>query len=189
MTEKLKSKFLKTALELLPLYGLSDELLTETEKQTSFSNVFPSIKDLVEYHLENNDVLMLKELKKQEKKNLKIRDKIKAAILIRFSLNDREIITEIAKFLLKPQNADLAFKSLAKTCDEIWIFAGDNSADFNYYTKRGLLAAIYSATLAYYIKKTDITNEDLEKFINNRISNILELGSFKDKITNFFCKK
>ena len=112
----------------------------------------------------------------------------KAAILIRFSLNEREVIADIAKFLLKPVNADLAFKALTRTCDKIWIYAGDKSTDFNYYTKRGLLAAIYSATLAYYLKKQDITELELEKFVSNRLANILELGSLKERISSFFSK-
>lgn len=30
--------------------------------------------------------------------------------------------------------------------DDIWYYAGDRSTDFNWYTKRGILGAVYCAT-------------------------------------------
>lgn len=35
---------------------------------------------------------------------------------------------------------------LALMVDDIWYWAGDRSTDFNWYTKRALLAGIYTST-------------------------------------------
>ena len=48
-----------------------------------------------------------------------------------------------------PTNAPTALENLALMVDDIWYYAGDRSTDFNWYTKRGLLAAIYSSTGVY----------------------------------------
>jgi len=184
MAKNLKKTFLKEALNMLPIYGWNAELIINVEDQLGYHNIFTTIKDLVAYHLEQNDLKMLKKLA-NAKEPEKVRDKIKLALLTKITLNDAAILKETVKFLTKPQNTNLAFKSLANSCDKIWIYAGDKSADFNYYTKRTLLAGIYSATIVYYIKNSEqdtLNEQDLELFISKRIDEILKLGSFKTKI-------
>lgn len=194
MAKNLKKTFLKEALNMLPIYGWNAELIINVEDQLGYHNIFTTIKDLVAYHLEQNDLKMLQQLA-NAKEPEKVRDKIKLALLTKITLNDAAILKETVKFLTKPQNTNLAFKSLANSCDKIWIYAGDKSADFNYYTKRTLLAGIYSATIVYYIKNSEqdtLNEQDLELFISKRIDEILKLGSFKTKIidetTNLFKK-
>ena len=46
-----------------------------------------------------------------------------------------------------PQNAALGARLLYRTVDTAWYAAGDTSTDWNFYTKRGLLAAVYAAAL------------------------------------------
>jgi len=188
-SKDLKRKILTEALNLVPIYGWSEELLKNAEDAAAAQNVFVSIKDLVEYHLEQNDELLQKKLDKLDPKKLKVRERIKQALLFRFELHDKEIIKETIKFLMHPKNADLAFASLASTCDKIWIWAGDESTDFNYYTKRTLLGAVYSTSLAYYLKKDEkdeITKEKLETFIDKRISEVLRLGDMKATVKRSF---
>ena len=45
-----------------------------------------------------------------------------------------------------PSNAPTALENLGLMVDDIWYCAGDRSTDFNWYTKRALLATIYSST-------------------------------------------
>ena len=50
-----------------------------------------------------------------------------------------------------PQNAPAALRRLAALVDDVWAAAGDTSADANWYTKRALLAGVYSATELYML--------------------------------------
>ena len=43
----------------------------------------------------------------------------------------------------------------ARTVDAIWHAAGDRAADFSWYTKRALLAAVYTATLLFWLRRDD----------------------------------
>ncbi|MBX6376726.1 MAG: COQ9 family protein, partial [Acetobacteraceae bacterium] len=54
--------------------------------------------------------------------------------------------------LALPWNAGAAARCTARTVDAIWYAAGDRSADFSWYTRRASLAAIYAATLAYWLR-------------------------------------
>lgn len=145
--------------------------------------VFTTIKEVVVEYLKRNDDLMLKNLEKIDISKLKIRQRIRKAIITRFAQNPKIVINHTAKFLAHPANYDVAVTSLAKTCDKIWYWAGDESTDFNYYTKRILLGAVYTASLAYYLNKEDISIDDLSIFVENRIDNVLQLGNVKKKVT------
>ncbi|MCH9753995.1 MAG: hypothetical protein K0T99_03755, partial [Alphaproteobacteria bacterium] len=52
------------------------------------------------------------------------------------------------------------------------------STDFNYYTKRGLLFAVYKSTFLHYIN-TD-SEEDSWIFLEKRIENVMKIGSVKN---------
>ena len=45
-----------------------------------------------------------------------------------------------------PPVAPTALENLSLMVDDIWYMAGDKSTDINWYTKRGVLAAIYTST-------------------------------------------
>ena len=44
-----------------------------------------------------------------------------------------------------PLNIPSSLENLGLLVDDIWYFAGDRSTDMNWYTKRALLAALYSS--------------------------------------------
>ena len=184
-----RDEILKAALELVPKTGwdevLLDSVLKKLSKKISPEEmlVFTSVKELVSFHLHKNDEVMLHELQKIDVTELKIRERIKRALLIRFVQADKGVVEKTVKFLANPSNSDLAFKSLSNSCDKIWVWAGDDSTDFNYYSKRSLLAAVYMASLMYYLQSDD--KDRLEIFIEERINDILKLGSLKDKIQGF----
>ena len=48
-----------------------------------------------------------------------------------------------------PVNAPTALENLGLLVDNMWYYAGDRSTDFSWYTKRGLLATIYTSTGIY----------------------------------------
>ena len=70
---------------------------------------------------------------------------------------------------MMPQNAALAARLLYKTVDAIWYAIGDRSTDFNFYTKRGLLAGVYSATLFYWLNDKSEGGQATWTFLDRRI--------------------
>ena len=45
-----------------------------------------------------------------------------------------------------PPNIPSVLETLALMVDDIWYMAGDKSTDINWYTKRALLASLYTST-------------------------------------------
>ncbi|KAK3096695.1 hypothetical protein FSP39_002447 [Pinctada imbricata] len=75
-----------------------------------------------------------------------------------------------------PQNAPEAWSNLGNLVDEIWYYAGDRSNDFNYYTKRGSLAAIYKATEIYMLQDKSDDWQDTWEFLNRRLADVNNAG-------------
>ncbi len=80
-------------------------------------------------------------------------------------------------------------RNLYKSVDKMWYLAGDNSTDFSFYTKRLILAAIYTNALFVFfnkdIKEASINiDKNLEKI--SKIPKIKERFSFiKDNLPVF----
>ena len=81
------------------------------------------------------------------------RDRVTVAVRARLELlaPHREACRRLMSFLALPPNAGLAASSTWKTVNAMWYAAGDTSTDFNFYTKRALLASVYASTVLYWL--------------------------------------
>jgi ubiquinone biosynthesis protein COQ9 len=87
--------------------------------------------------------------------------------------------------LAQPGNAGLAARCTAGTVDAIWAAAGDTSADFSWYTKRGILAGVYGSTLLYWLAEGR-SREDVEAFLDRRLEGVARLGKLRARLTERF---
>ncbi|XP_047468725.1 ubiquinone biosynthesis protein COQ9, mitochondrial-like isoform X2 [Penaeus chinensis] len=71
-----------------------------------------------------------------------------------------------------PTNMPEALDNLGRLVDHIWYYAGDRSHDFNWYTKRGILAAVYKSTELYMLQDKSEDFEDTWAFMNRRLSDV-----------------
>jgi ubiquinone biosynthesis protein COQ9 len=80
--------------------------------------------------------------------------RVRAVIALRLAQNrpHREAVRRAVSVLAMPMHAREAAGCAARTVDAIWHAAGDRSADFSWYTKRALLAAVYGATMLYWLR-------------------------------------
>jgi len=69
----------------------------------------------------------------------------------------------------------------------MWFIAGDSSVDFNFYSKRIILAGIYSRVIMFFFNNND--QSTLEKNLDadlKKVSKIPELKSKLNIIKNYF---
>ena len=107
--------------------------------------LFPNgYKDLLKVYLNSTEIKMFESTKKLDLIHLRTQEKIFEIIKMRLILNNREkeLIRRTFHTLLLPQNSIIATTSLYQTVDNIWYIAGDNSTDFNFYTKRCFICAV-----------------------------------------------
>jgi ubiquinone biosynthesis protein COQ9 len=74
--------------------------------------------------------------------------------------------------LALPWNAAAGLAASAHTVSAMWHAAGDTSADFSWYTRRATLAAIYWATLAYWMQDDDPGLEGTLAFLDRRLADL-----------------
>lgn len=185
----IKSRILGAALNIIPFKGWNKIMLEEASASAGFDEklaflVFPGgVNDLLEYYLATLDQEML-DIVLPNSQTLKIREKVYEALAVRLQLMAKRKALTIKTFtyLSLPWNLGLSAKFAWRTVDLIWKeICNDSSTDFNYYTKRSLLYAVYKSTLLYWLSDESMDNENSLDFLRRRIDNVLKVGSFMAK--------
>lgn len=114
---------------------------------------------------------------------MKIRARITEAVKTRLSIlkRNKEAARRAAALLSLPMHAGLAAKLVYATVDAMWRVAGDVSTDFNFYTKRGILAGVYGSTLVRWFADSSEDEADTNAFLAARIENVMQFEKFKAK--------
>ncbi|MDO9707287.1 COQ9 family protein [Paracraurococcus lichenis] len=81
--------------------------------------------------------------------------------------------------LALPWNAPHGLRMTAEAVDAMWHAAGDSSADFSWYTRRATLAAIYTATIAWWLRDEDPSIFGAMQFLDRRLADLKRLSSLR----------
>ena len=186
--DEIKKHIITYALKHVPFDGWTQDVLeraaTEAGYDASYGwRHFPSgPKDAVSYWSALLDQEMIHALPSPD--DLRVREKVALAIKTRLTLLNphREAARKTITFLSLPQHAGRASRLLYHTVNEIWYYAGDTSTDYNFYTKRGLLAWVYSATFLYWLRDHSDGFENTWRFLDRRIGEVLAFPRLPQKI-------
>jgi ubiquinone biosynthesis protein COQ9 len=85
----------------------------------------------------------------------------------------KKALRRALSLLALPWNAPHGLRATAEAVDAMWHAAGDTSADFSWYTRRATLAAIYAATIAWWLRDEDPSIFGAMQFLDRRLG---ELG-------------
>jgi ubiquinone biosynthesis protein COQ9 len=114
--------------------------------------------------------------------------RVRAVIAMRFEQNrgNKEAIRRALSWMSLPPQAKRAARITAASVDAIWHAAGDTSSDFSWYTKRAILAAVYSATLLYWLNDTSEDDEATLRFLDRRLGDVARIGKVRKRVTGLF---
>ena len=112
---------------------------------------------------------------------MKIREKVRALIWHRLEIMGpaREAVRRALAILAMPQNLPLALRISWRSADLMWRIAGDTSTDFNHYTKRITLGAVYGSTLLVWLDDQSEDWSDTAAFLDRRIDGVMRFEKFK----------
>src|SRR6478672_2084003 len=112
---------------------------------------------------------------------MKIREKIRALVWRRLEIMGpaREAVRSALATLAMPQNIPLALRISWRSADLMWRMAGDTSTDFNHYTKRMTLGAVYGSTLLAWLDDRSEGWNDTAAFLDRRIDDVMKFEKFK----------
>lgn len=112
---------------------------------------------------------------------MKVREKIRALVWRRQEIMGpaREAVRRALAILAMPQNVPLAIRIGWRTADLMWCIAGDTSTDFNHYTKRMTLGAVYGSTLLVWLDDQSEGWSETAAFLDRRIDDVMKIEKFK----------
>jgi ubiquinone biosynthesis protein COQ9 len=113
--------------------------------------------------------------------SMKIREKIRGLVWRRLEIMGpaREAVRRALAILAMPRNLPLALRISWRSVDLMWRLAGDTSSDFNHYTKRTTLGAVYSSTLLAWLDDQSDGWSDTAAFLDRRIDDVMKFEKFK----------
>lgn len=132
------------------------------------------------------DAELAEDLATAELHGLRFRDRIGHAVMRRLELvaDDREAVRRGASLFALPNNAADGARAIWHTADTIWTALGDDSRDYNWYTKRTTLSAVYSSALLYWLGDDTPGFSATREFVERRISNVMQFEEVKSRITS-----
>ena len=112
---------------------------------------------------------------------LKIRAKIRGLVWRRLEIMGpaREAMRSALSILAMPQNLPLALRIGWRSADVMWRIAGDTSTDFNHYTKRMTLGAVYASTLLAWLDDQSEGWSSTSGFLDRRIEDVMQFEKLK----------
>ena len=146
---------------------------------------FPGgIPDLVAHSANWADRRMVEVLAGLDLAAMRVRDRVAAGVKARLRILApyREATRRALAYLALPPNAPMAARLTWRTVDAIWYAAGDEAADFNYYTKRGLLLPVYMATVLYWLSDQSGDGAATWAFLDRRIAEVMKIPAFTARL-------
>ena len=188
--DALKEAVLKAALKDAAFDGFTDNVLAKAGKeagadQAALARLFPEgPMSLIEYFSTSIDEAMEKQLAATDLGTRKIRA----------AHQDRGDDKALAPGAAQGSGAARRRHAHACRCTRRWApscctarwtrcggSAGDTSTDFNFYTKRAILAGVYGSVLVRWFSDTSDDDSATEAFLDARIENVMQFEKFKAK--------
>ena len=190
--EEQRDRLLEAALVHIPFDGWSRRSLFAGAADLGLEpgvarRLFPRAGDDMLVHVERwADRQMLARVGPLD--DLRVRERI--AKLVRTRLEalgpHREAMRRATAARLLPSNGLAACGSLWRTVDLMWSAAGDDARDASYYTKRSLIAAVWTSTFLYWLEDRSEGCAETWSFLERRIANVMQIGSLRARIDDIF---
>ncbi|MBA3939693.1 MAG: COQ9 family protein [Sphingopyxis sp.] len=114
---------------------------------------------------------------------LKIRERITTLVEARITLVApyRESLRRALALLALPTNAPHAARLGWRAADHMWRLAGDTATDYNHYSKRAILGAVYGSTMAVFLNDESENFAETRAFLARRIDRVMRFESWKHR--------
>ncbi len=168
----------------VPLYGWSPAAMRRVLADNA-DLLFTDTVSVIAAHSDWADRTMEQAALAAGMPGLRLPDRVRAVIAIRLRQNRsyKDAIGRGLTHLLLPGRKPDLLRILGRTVDTIWHAAGDQSADFSWYTKRAILSAIYGATLLYWLRDDSQEDEATLEFLDRRLADVAKFGKLRKRLS------
>ena len=188
--EEQRDQLLEAALVHVPFDGWSRRSLFAGARDLGIEpglvrRLFPRGGDDLLAQLERwADRRMLAQVETDALAAMRIRERIGTLVRARLETlaPHREAMRRAVAARLLPGNAMAGCASLWRTVDLMWSVAGDKADDYSYYTKRSLLAAVWTSTFLFWLEDRSDGMRDSWAFLDRRIGDVMQIGALRARI-------
>jgi len=140
-------------------------------------------RDMVDAWFASIDAAMADRWPAEKLATLKIRERITTLVETRIDLlaGTRESLRRALALLALPANAPHAAKLGWRAADLMWRLAGDTATDYNHYSKRAILGAVYGSTMAVFLNDESEGFADTRAFLARRIDSVMRFEAWKHR--------
>jgi len=165
--------------------GVIDADFKEGDEYRAFQG---NMDKVLERYLALVDGQMTARLADVDLLSMRVKDRVATAVMVRLRLleKNKEAVRQSLRYLRHPTRTSLALKGLYNTVSAIWYAAGDTSTDFNFYTKRTLLAGVYSATLFYWLGDESEDSIKTRAYLSRRLDQVMKIPKLKSQLSDGF---
>ena len=138
---------------------------------------------MIDAYIAAVDTAMAAEFPPEKIAAMKVRDRIRAQLWFRIETMApaREALRSALAILAMPQNAPRGLAIGWRSADLMWRNAGDTASDFNHYTKRLTLGAVYGSTLIAWLDDESEGFTDTAAFLDRRLGNVMRFEKWKSQ--------
>jgi len=185
-----RQAILADVLRRVPLEGWSEASLRAALGELGYQpsvgrRAFPGgIGDVLAHFVAEADRHMAEDLAARDLASLRVRERVAAAVRARLEAVApyREAVRRALAFYARPARAATALGALYRTVDAMWRAVGDDATDFSFYSKRGLLAAVYGATLLYWLDDRTEGCVQTWRFLDRRIAEVMMMPRLRGRL-------
>ncbi|PPR10394.1 MAG: hypothetical protein CFH41_01781 [Alphaproteobacteria bacterium MarineAlpha11_Bin1] len=186
----IRDALIKSALMHIPFDGWSITALKSGARDIGLNaeiveSVFPrGVSDAIQYFSQQTDRFMVKSMEDLDLEALRVHERVGRAVENRLIYLEpyRESVLRGLTWLSMPHNSVLGAQLLYRTVDEIWYAVGDRSADFSFYTKRGLLAGVLSSTSLFWLNDHSEDGLETRAFLYRRLADVMRLHEVSKRV-------
>ncbi|PQM29002.1 COQ9 family protein [Sphingopyxis lindanitolerans] len=140
-------------------------------------------RDMVDAWFADIDAAMAAAWPAEKLATRKIRERITTLVETRIDLlaPARESLRRALALLALPTNAPHAARLGWRAADLMWRLAGDTATDYNHYSKRAILGAVYGSTMAVLLNDESEGFADTRAFLARRIDSVMRFEAWKHR--------
>lgn len=152
--------------------------LAAFEKEEALAAFPDGVPQVVAHFSGWADRQMLERLAEADLAAMKVRDRITLAVRTRLEVLApyKEAVRRSVAVLAMPQHGGLGPRLVYRTVDAMWQAAGDTATDYNFYTKRALLAGVLTTTTLHWLEDRSEGHAATWSFLDRRIADVMQIG-------------
>jgi len=190
--EKKRLELLNLSIDSVIKYGWNDSLFEKISihKKINYNELitlFPDgYKDMLKLSLDYINDQLENQISQYDFKRQPVHKRIRKIIISKINLMNKKkkFYRRTYYFLLIPINYKLLTTNLYKSVDLIWYIAGDNSTDFNFYSKRVILSGVYSSVILHFLNNDNMF--ETEKKLDDNLLKVSKIPLIKKNLLSFF---